>query len=226
MNDRLLGRAAFLGILGAGAAGVLWGRNFADLADRLLPDQVADILPTKGWRIYTIRDVPRIDPALFRLRVDGLVERPLSLTLDDLRALPQAEQVSDFHCVTGWSVENVHWAGIRFDDLLAEAGAQPEARWLQFFSEEVPYVDTLSLEQAFVPDAMLALDMDAKPLTRPHGFPTRVVMPRMYGYKGVKWVDRVTLVDREVVGFWERRGYDRDAWVGRSNEEQPPGFLS
>ncbi|MGH3137426.1 MAG: molybdopterin-dependent oxidoreductase [Gaiellaceae bacterium] len=217
MNDRLLGRAAFLGILGAGAAGIFWGRSFADLAGRLVPDQVASVLPTKGWRIYTIRGVPRIDPALFRLRVDGLVDRPLSLSLDDLRALPQAEQVSDFHCVTGWSVANVHWAGIRFDDLLAEAGAQPEARWLQFFSEEVPYVDTLSLEQAFVPDAMLALDMDGKPLSRPHGFPTRVVMPRMYGYKGVKWVNRIHVRSDFVPGYWETHGYDSDAWIGKSN---------
>ena len=217
MNDRLLGRAAFLGILGAGAVGMLWGRSVADLAGRLLPDQVAGILPTKGWRIYTIRGVPRIDPAIFRLRVDGLVERPLSLSLGDLRELPRVEQVSDFHCVTGWSVKNVHWAGIRFDDLLAEAGLRPEARWLQFFSEEAPYVDTLSLEQAFVPDAMLALDMDKKPLTGPHGFPTRVVMPRMYGYKGVKWVNRIQVRHDFVPGYWETHGYDSDAWIGKSN---------
>jgi len=217
MNDRLIGRAAFLGILGAGAAGIFWGRNVADLAGRLVPDQVAGVLPTKGWRIYTIRGIPRIDPAAFRLRVDGLVDRPLSLSIDDLRALPQAKQVSDFHCVTGWSVEDVHWAGIRFDDLLAEAGAQPEARWLQFYSEEVPYVDTLSLEQARLPDAMLALDMDGKPLTKPHGFPTRVVMPQMYGYKGVKWVNRIHVRRDFVPGYWETHGYDSDAWIGKSN---------
>ena len=217
MNDRLLGRAAFLGILGAGAAGLVWGRNFADLVGRALPDGVAAVLPTKGWRIYTIRGVPKIDPARFRLRIDGLVEQPLSLSLDDLRELPRAEQVSDHHCVTGWSVKNVQWAGIRFDDLLAQARPLPEARWLQFFSEEVPYVDTLSLQQASVPDAMLALDMDGQPLTAPHGFPTRVVMPRMYGYKGVKWVSRVHVRRDFVRGYWETHGYDSDAWIGESN---------
>lgn len=217
MSDRLLGRAAFLGILGAGAAGLVWGRTAADLAGRLVPDQVAAIVPSQGWRIYTIRGIPKIDPVAYRLRIDGLVEQPLVLSIDDLRALPLARQVSDHHCVTGWSVEDVHWAGIRFDDLLAGAKPLPEARWLQFSSREVPYVDTLSMEQASFPDAMLALDMDGKPLTKPHGFPARVVMPQMYGYKGVKWVDRI-LVRRDFVpGYWETHGYDSDAWVGKSN---------
>jgi len=217
MDDRVIGRAAFLGILGAGMAGLVWGRQFAELVGRLVPDAVAEILPTKGWRIFTIRGVPRIDPALYRLRVDGLVERPVSLSLDDLRSLPRAEQVSDFHCVTGWSVKNVHWAGIRFADLLAEAEPRPEARWLRFVSEEAPYVDTLSFEQALLPDVMLALDMDGKPLTRPHGFPARVVMPRMYGYKSVKWVTRIEVRRDFVPGYWETHGYDSDAWIGKSN---------
>ena len=198
-------------------AGLVWGRQLADAAGRLLPDQVAQILPTQGWRIFTIRGVPKIDPALYRLRVDGLVERPLSLSLEDLRALPRAEQVSDFHCVTGWSVKNVHWAGVRFEDLLAEAGPRPEARWLRFISREVPYVDTLSFEQALLPDVMLALDMDGKPLTRPHGFPARVVMPRMYGYKSVKWVTSIEVRRDFVPGYWETHGYDSDAWIGKSN---------
>jgi DMSO/TMAO reductase YedYZ molybdopterin-dependent catalytic subunit len=145
------------------------------------------------------------------------VEQPLSLTLDDLRGLRRAQQVSDFHCVTGWSVRNVHWAGVRFDDLLAEAGVRPEARWLRFVSGEVPYHDTLSLEQALLPDVMLALDMDGKPLARAHGFPARVVMPGMYGYKSVKWVTTIEVRRDFVPGYWETHGYDSDAWIGRSN---------
>jgi DMSO/TMAO reductase YedYZ molybdopterin-dependent catalytic subunit len=217
MDDRVLGRAAFLGILGAGAAGLVWGRQVADFVGRLVPDEVAAIAPTKGWRIYTIRGIPQIDPAAYRLRVDGLVERPLSLSLDDLRTLPRAEQVSDFECVTGWKVKNVHWAGVRFDALLAEAGSRPKARWLGFDSEEVPYADTLSLEQARLPDAMLALEMDGEPLSRPHGFPARVVMPQMYGYKSVKWVTRIEVRSDFVPGYWETHGYDSDAWIGKSN---------
>jgi len=217
VNDRVVGRAAFLGILGAGLAGLAWGKQVSAFAGRFVPDQLEVVLPTKGWRIFTIRGIPRIDLARYRLRVTGLVERPLSLSLADLRSLPQVEQVSDFHCVTGWSVYDVQWRGIRFDDLLAEAGLKPEARWLRFISAEAPYVDTLSLEQARFPDAMLALDMDGKPLSKPHGSPARVVMPQMYGYKNVKWVTTIEVRSDFVPGYWETHGYDSDAWIGRSN---------
>ena len=82
----------------------------------------------------------------------------------------------------------------------------------------MPYDDTLTLPQAYAADALLALEMDGKPLSVPHGFPTRVVMPRMYGYKNVKWVSRIEVEPHlDTVGYWEQRGYDEDAWVGASN---------
>jgi DMSO/TMAO reductase YedYZ molybdopterin-dependent catalytic subunit len=219
MNDRTIGRAAFLGIIGLGAAGLFAGRDAMGLVGRLAPDSVEAIVPTSGWRIYTIgSSIPRIDPAAYRLTVSGAVERPVTYTLADLRNLPQAEQVSDFHCVTGWSVNDVHWRGVRFAELLNEARLRPEAKALRFVSDEVPYDDTLSVPQALSADAMLALDMDGKPLSEPHGFPARVVMPRMYGYKNVKWVTRIEVqTNLDHVGFWEQRGYDEDAWVGASN---------
>ena len=219
MQDRTIGRAAFLGVIGLGAAGLFVGRDAMGLVGRLVPDSVQAIVPTSGWRIYTIgSSIPRIDPAAYRLTIAGAVERPATYTLADLRALPQAEQVSDFHCVTGWSVDHVHWRGVRFADLLGEARLRPEAKALRFVSDEVPYDDTLSVPQALSADAMLALDMDGGPLSASHGFPARVVMPRMYGYKNVKWVTRIEVqTNLDHVGFWEQRGYDENAWVGASN---------
>jgi DMSO/TMAO reductase YedYZ molybdopterin-dependent catalytic subunit len=161
--------------------------------------------------------MPTFDPVSWRLKIGGLVDRPLSLTYDELRALPRAEQVSTFHCVTGWSVKDVHWAGVRFDDLLATARPQAAAGALQFTSAEVPYVDSLTLAQVKLPDVLLAYEMDGKPLARAHGAPVRVVIPDMYGYKGVKWVAKIELVPQAEPGYWEVRGYDSDAWVGRSN---------
>jgi len=139
------------------------------------------------------------------------------LSYDQLLALPRSEQVSDFHCVTGWSVKDVHWAGVRFADLLRAARPLAGAKALTFVSTERPYVDSLTLEEAYLKDAMLAYEMDGKPLSRPHGAPTRVVIPEMYGYKNVKWVERIVVTDRPVDGYWELRGYDRDAWLGHSN---------
>jgi DMSO/TMAO reductase YedYZ molybdopterin-dependent catalytic subunit len=219
MHDRTIGRAAFLGVVGAGIAGLFLGRDAMRFVGRLVPDPVEAFVPTSGWRIYTIgSEIPRVDPAAYRLTIAGAVERPITYSLADLRALPRAEQVSDFHCVTGWSVEDVHWAGVRFHDLLAEAGIRPDGKALRFVSDEVPYDDTLSLPQALARDALLALDMDGAPLSEPHGFPARVVMPRMYGYKNVKWVTRIEVQTHlRHVGYWEQRGYDEDAWVGGSN---------
>ena len=161
--------------------------------------------------------MPKFDPQTWRLRIEGLVDQPQTLTYHQLKKLPRAEQVSNFHCVTGWSVKNVRWAGVRFRDLLAVAQPRVEGTVLQFVSSEVPYTDTLTLRQAELADAMLAYEMDGKPLAREHGAPVRVVIPEMYGYKNVKWVERIVVTNEVLPGYWEQNGYDVDAWVGRSN---------
>jgi DMSO/TMAO reductase YedYZ molybdopterin-dependent catalytic subunit len=223
-RGRLLGRRAFLGIVGVGLTSLAWGGSALDLAGKatlILPESLRAAIPFgQGWRIYSVNPpYPHFDPATWRLRIDGLVERPQTLTYAQLLALPQARQTSDFHCVTGWSVDGVKWGGVRFFDLLATARPLPSARALTFVSAENPYVDSLTLVQATVPDAMLAHSMDGKPLTRAHGAPARLVMPQMYGYKGVKWLDRIVVTDRVIDGYWQQRGYDRDAWIGDSNGE-------
>src|SRR5207245_4679740 len=111
------------------------------------------LLPTGGWRIYTVADsMPVFDPAAWRLTVGGMVDKPLSLTYDQVRALPRVQQVSDFHCVTGWTVQNVTWTGVRIADILAAAGPHPAAHALRFISMEEPYVDYLTLKQASLHD--------------------------------------------------------------------------
>ncbi|MEY2515793.1 MAG: hypothetical protein QOJ89_3151, partial [bacterium] len=169
-------------------------------------------------RIYAVNPPhPTFDPATWRLRIDGLVERPVTLTHAQLLALPRVRQTSDFVCVTGWSVDDVRWTGVRFADLLAAARPLPSARALKFVSAEEPYEDSLTLAQAHASDALLAYGMDGHPLERKHGAPARLVMPQMYGYKGVKWVQRIEVTDRVQDGYWQLRGYDRDAWIGDSN---------
>lgn len=220
-ETRLYGRRAFLGATAVGLSSLLWGRaawqSVSSATQPFVEALPAGLIPS-GWRIYTVAaSMPRFDPVTWRLQIDGLVERPQSIDYQQLRSLPAAEQVSTFHCVTGWTVSNVHWRGVRFADLLAAAGLHPDARVLTFTSAEQPYVDTLTLEQAKLPDVMLAYEMDGKPLAREHGAPVRVVIPEMYGYKGVKWVSRITVSVDAQPGYWEQRGYDTDAWVGRSN---------
>lgn len=209
--------------MGAGAVSLVVGDDMLRLVGKAtapvtdaLPEGVRAAVPApgSGWRIYTVNPpMPRFDAATWRLTIDGLVRRPVALTFDELTGLPRVEQVSDFHCVTGWSVKNVRWTGVRFDDLLRAVQPLPSATALRFVSAEEPYVDMLTLRQAMVADAMLAHGMDGDPLSRPHGAPVRLVMPKMFGYKGVKWVSRIELVDRVEAGYWEQRGYSRDPWL-------------
>ena len=124
-------------------------------------------------------------------------------------------QVTDFHCVTGWSVDKVHWKGITPQTLIDLVKPLPEAKHVNFQSLEGPYFDQLTMEQFKLKDVMLASEMDGKPLTRVHGAPLRLVIPQMYGYKNVKWVSKITFENDLTPGYWETRGYDADAWVGR-----------
>ena len=220
-ETRLYGRRAFFGVTAVGLSSLIWGRSAWQAVSGVTHPFVnalpSGIIPS-GWRIYTVAaSMPRFDPATWRLRIDGLVDRPQTIDYEQLRALPAAEQISNFHCVTGWTVDKVHWRGVRFADLLAAATPRPDAGVLTFTSAEKPYVDTLTLDQARLPDVMLAYEMDGQPLSRPHGAPVRVVIPDMYGYKNVKWVERITVGAHAQPGYWEQRGYDTDAWVGRSN---------
>jgi DMSO/TMAO reductase YedYZ molybdopterin-dependent catalytic subunit len=215
-ETRPIGRRTFLAVVATGLSSLVWGEPvWRAVRSAFGPLELAGVpIAPGGWRIFTVNPpMPVFDPKRWRLRIEGLVENLLELTYDELLALPSAEQTSDFHCVTGWSVYDVRWKGVRFADLLAAARLRPEADALSFYSAEKPYVDSLTLEQAMEPDAMLAYSMDDRPLKRPHGAPARVVMPKMYGYKNVKWVERIVVTRTQLDGYWEERGYDRDAWV-------------
>jgi DMSO/TMAO reductase YedYZ molybdopterin-dependent catalytic subunit len=223
LGARRLGRAGFLGVVGAGVATLFYGNAISRVTSRVTnplsgATGLTRLIPSSGWRIYTVADsMPTFDQATWRLEIGGLVRRPMSLTYAQLLALPKAKQVSTFHCVTGWIVDNVHWGGVRFHDLLAAAGVRRQAMALHFVSAEKPYDDYLDLRQVALRDVMLAYEMDGKPLPLEHGAPVRVVIPEMYGYKNVKWVERIDAVAKPGAGYWEQRGYDVDAWVGRSN---------
>ena len=213
------GRGLFLATVAGGLSSLVWGKPvWSHVSAALAPvDQLVPFVPS-GWRIYTVSgSMPNFDPATWRLQVGGLVENELELDYNDLRALPRVSQVSNFHCVTGWSVDNVHWTGVRLTDVLARVRPKAKAHGLRFTSAEVPYVDGLTMQQAQLHDVMLAYGMNGKPLPREHGAPLRLVIPEMYGYKNVKWLSRIDLVPEVELGYWENLGYDRDAWVGRSN---------
>ena len=219
-RPRRYGRGVFLATVVAGASSLAWGKPVWSRISGQIggAEALVPLVPTGGWRIYTVAStMPTFDPTSWKLTIGGLVERPMTLDYDELRALPRVNQISDFHCVTGWTVNNVHWGGVRLADLLHRVGPTAEAHGIQFVSAEQPYVDSLTLKQAMLRDVLLAYEMDGVPLAREHGAPLRLIIPEMYGYKNVKWVSEINLVPKAEPGYWEQLGYDQDAWVGASN---------
>lgn len=214
-----IGRRALLGVIGLGAVGLFLGPAAQDrLAATVRP--IADLLPSGGrFRIYSVvGDLPRRSTAEYALRVDGLVDRPFSVTYDELVDMAPTSITRDFQCVTGWRVDDVPWRGVALRDLLERAGVQQEAGALRFYSFDGTYTESLTLEQAARPDVVVAYSMEGRsPITRAHGGPVRLLVAPMYGYKSLKWLDRIEVTSKVIPGYWERRGYDVDAWVGRSN---------
>jgi DMSO/TMAO reductase YedYZ molybdopterin-dependent catalytic subunit len=219
-GPRKVGRAVFLGTVLGGASSLYWGKAaWSRVSSVISPIEGSiPLVPSGGWRIYTVSgSLPGFDPKTWRLELGGHVEQGASIGYRELLSMPKAEQVSTFHCVTGWTVENVSWGGVRLGDVLSLVKAKEGVHALEFVSAEHPYVDYLTTQQAGLHDVMLAYEMNGKPLSRAHGAPVRLVIPEMYGYKNVKWLAGINLVPAAVDGYWEQLGYDRDAWVGRSN---------
>ena len=217
-----IGRRFFLGLVGVGAVGVATGSTISNWWQQLAkrdPTGLSAVFPGGGgWRYYTVTgDYPTRALADYRLKVHGLVDAPFTLTYDELAALPPTRLDRDFQCVTGWRVLGVKWQGVRLSDLLDRAGVQPQARALRLTSFDGAYTESLTLDQARRKDVMVAYQLDRKPISSDHGGPVRLYVAPMYGYKSVKWLDGIEVVDKVIPGYWEERGYSIDAWVGRSN---------
>jgi DMSO/TMAO reductase YedYZ molybdopterin-dependent catalytic subunit len=215
-----------LGLLGVGTLGIVTGtRAQSAVSSFLAPIQLRDpsgltsLLPVGNtFRYYSVTgSVPTRDAASYRLDVRGLVDRPTSLTLGDLQGMPQTALVRDFQCVTGWRVPQVHWSGVRLSTILDHAGVQPEGKALRLTSFDGTYTDSLTLDQARLPDVIVALQMLGGDVTHDHGGPVRLYVAPMYGYKSVKWLSGIEVTAAVVPGYWEHRGYDVDGFVGTSN---------
>ncbi|WP_069760541.1 molybdopterin-dependent oxidoreductase [Streptomyces sp. LUP47B] len=225
-RGRPVGRRVVLGILGLGAVAVPAGARLQNVTDGLLatvsskdPTGLTGLLPGGGgFRFYSVADsIPHRSAADYRLTVKGLVDRPVTYTLEQLKAMPRTRLVRDVQCVTGWRVPQTPFAGVRLSDLLETAGVKPGAKAVHFTCFDGVYTESLTLEQARRPDMLVAYEMQDKPVTAPHGGPVRLYAAPMYFYKSAKWLSEITVTERVVPGYWEPRGYDIDAWVGKSN---------
>jgi DMSO/TMAO reductase YedYZ molybdopterin-dependent catalytic subunit len=182
----------------------------APRAERLPPGQKL----TAGFPVLDLGIRPEIRETDWRLTLDGLVERPVSLDWQALQALPQVEDVSDFHCVTTWSRYDCRWGGVAFTTLYELARPKPEARFVYFTGYD-GYSTNVSLAACLDDDVLVATTFEGAPLTLDHGGRARVIIPKLYAWKGAKFVRGITFLADDKPGFWEVRGYSNtaDPWT-------------
>jgi DMSO/TMAO reductase YedYZ molybdopterin-dependent catalytic subunit len=154
--------------------------------------------------------VPEFVKETWEFRVEGLVENPIKLTYDEFLELDKTVDVSDFHCVTGWSNYDNKWEGVRFSDIATLAKPKTNARFVTIECDG-GYTTSMPLDEMMESDVLFAYNFDGKPLEPVHGGPLRLVVPKKYAYKSAKWVRKVMFTEEQELGFWEQRGYSNSA---------------
>lgn len=165
---------------------------------------------TRGWPVLHEGPIPRFDKGAWRFTVTGEVSSTTELNYDGLRALENVELRSDFHCVTGWSKLDNVWKGVRARDVVSPSGPLPAAAHVTVLAD-YGYTANVPLEVLMDPHTLLAWGHNGQDLAPKHGWPLRLVIPSLYGWKSVKWVRSLELMAEDRRGFWEVRGYHNHA---------------
>ncbi|MCY8423890.1 sulfite oxidase-like oxidoreductase [Bacillus vallismortis] len=182
----------------------------SDQSGRVPPNQNV----TTSFPVLHTGNVPYYeDMAKWNLQIYGLVDHPMLLSFEDVKAFPQYESKNDIHCVTGWSrLDNV-WQGVRARDLAEKAGVKEEAGYVILHAEE-GWTTNLPLNDFLAETSLLAYAHNGEPLTPEHGFPLRGVFPHLYFWKSAKWLRGIQFTKENHPGFWEQNGYHMrgDPW--------------
>lgn len=174
--------------------------------DRLPPGQTL----VTDWPVLDLGIQPDVPERKFRLDLDGAVENRQSLNLADYMALPMTGSVSDMHCVTQWSRYDNRWKGVSARALLNVVKPDLRVGHVIFHAHD-GYTTNVTLAQFDQPDVFLVHEWNGEPITRQHGGPVRMLIPRLYLWKSAKWIRRIEFVISDRRGFWETRGYHNNA---------------
>lgn len=179
-------------------------------AERLPPGQKL----TTGFPVLDLGVQPQVPLSEWTLSIDGLVENPTVLSWSQLNALPQVEDVSDFHCVTTWSKFDCRWGGVALTTLYELVKPLAGARHVYFAGYD-GYSTNVALERCLDDDTLVATSFNGAPLALEHGGPARIILPKLYAWKGAKFVRSITFLAEDRLGFWEVRGYSNtaDPWT-------------
>lgn len=177
----------------------------------LVDNSVQAITPIEDFPVISIGNPPFIDPSTYVLSVSGMVQHNLSLTLDQIKALPAVTEVEALRCVSGPSGV-AEWTGVVLKTVLDMAGVDPDSTHVVFYSAD-GYSTDLTISESLASDVLICYQMDGVPLPPEHGFPVRIIVPNHWGYKWAKWVVSIQVIDHEYKGFWESRGWSDNATI-------------
>ena len=177
--------------------------------DRVPPGQRL----TEKWPALHYGSVPKIDIAQWVFNIFGLVEKERRLSYQEFMSLPRVKVFSDIHCVTSWSKLDNLWEGVATSQIRQLVQILPQAKFVMVHSAG-GFTTNLALSDFFQPDVLFAIKHNNEQLTREHGYPVRLVVPRLYFWKSAKWVTGVEFMAEDKPGFWESRGYHNhgDPW--------------
>ncbi len=186
------------------------GRGLVRSENRLPPGQ----RQVTNFPVLDLGVKPEIRTEEWALKISGLVDNPVTLSWPDFLALPQFHDVSDFHCVTTWSQFDMVWDGVAFLTLAELVKPKAEASHV-FFKSFDGYSTNNPLDVLMDDDVLIAHSWNGQPLPVEHGGPARVIVPKRYAWKGAKWIREITFMSRDILGFWELRGYSNtaDPWT-------------
>ncbi len=187
------------------------------------------ILTTSAEKLYDTQydynKTPTIDAANWSLRIDGLVDNPLTLHYQDVKEMPAYEEMRTIECignpVGGGLIGNVVWRGFHMEDVLSKLGIKKEATHAKFEAAD-GYSTSVELKWIMQPNVMMAYQMNGAPLTTTHGFPLRIMMPGLYGQKMPRWIQHIEFIAQDYIGFWEGNGYSNIATVKTNSLIQSP----
>ena len=222
---RLLGAVPLA--IGAVSLGVLafrlvpdWYKAIFNPAEAGLSGPSPEITPVANFYVVSKNfygNDPVVAAAGWTLSIGGAVDKPMKLSLAQLRALPSTTEYVTLECISndvgGGLISTGSFTGVSLSVLLAMASPRAEGRWAAFKARD-GYAESLPMSMIqSSPEYLVAYDLDGAPLPELHGFPARILLPGHYGMKGPKWLDSIDLVDRESGGYWEAQGWDHNAIV-------------
>ncbi|HVB77507.1 MAG TPA: sulfite oxidase-like oxidoreductase [Candidatus Nitrosotalea sp.] len=161
---------------------------------------------SQRWPVLHFGPEPKVDLKTWDLKVFGLVEHELNLSYPSVRALPQKSIQADVHCVTSWSRLGDSWQGVAIQQILDRVGPLPQARYVMAHCE-FGYTTSIPLSVLNDDDVLLCHGWNGSDLTVEHGFPLRLLVPKLYLWKSAKWLRGLEFMARNRLGFWEQRGY-------------------